>query len=346
MIGAIAAAARAARTPGTSQVRQDYEAARERTRERTAATQAAARGAVAVRDGIVASTPRRRERQSIPGTDVLAFARGWLGRYAAWPSEAALDAVTLWAVHAAARDESRALIWRATPRLLLTSAESGSGKSTVMDLLGIMLDGRGRMPKVTPAKFAEVIGGHQETAFIDEARLMFGAGSASRELQGLLLAGYTRRSTYAVAGKDLSLFGPVCYAGKDDLIALAQPGTSLGDLMTRSIVVEMFRPAELVRELDEDGEAFGEALARALTAWCAQERDALRARAAELGQAGGADLTGDGGRTAQIWRPLFAVADVAGGDWPELARQAHDDLAAGEVARMVDGLRSMMAGWA
>ena len=33
------------------------------------------------------------------------------------------------------------------------------------------------------------------------------------------------------------------------------------------------------------------------------------------------------GRIADVWRPLFAVADAAGGDWPELARHAATTLA-------------------
>ena len=39
------------------------------------------------------------------------------------------------------------------------------------------------------------------------------------------------------------------------------------------------------------------------------------------------DMDGMFGRIAQVWRPLLAVADAAGGDWPRLARHAASSLA-------------------
>ena len=63
----------------------------------------------------------------------------------------------------------------------------------------------GKMPKVTPRAICEVVGDWYETAVLDEAKLIFGIGRASQELQGILLAGLhpavvVRDQGQAVAG--------------------------------------------------------------------------------------------------------------------------------------------------
>jgi hypothetical protein len=258
---------------------------------------------------------------------VLDYTRLYLSRYVAWPSEAALDLTTAWILHAAARDRDDTgigpLIWRASPRLLVTSAERGSGKSTVLDLVTILTRSRnGRMPKVTPRAIAQVLGRRHETAILDEAKLILGNGSRSQELQGILLAGYTPRSNYVVSkgGKDdpIPLFGPVAYAGKDELIT--DTGGMLGDLLDRSVIVRMRQSGRHMPEVDEDAEDDGDLLAGALAAWTSEVKGELRAAARSLADAdreAGAVTDGAQLRSAQICRPLRAIGLVAGGGWAE-----------------------------
>src|SRR6185437_2247725 len=97
----------------------------------------------------------------------------------AWPDDESLDTVLLWCLHANARDRdetgSGPLIWRASPRLMLTSGERGSGKSTALDLIAILAGSRfGRLPKITAPAFAKLMGNFREPAIIDEARMVFG----------------------------------------------------------------------------------------------------------------------------------------------------------------------------
>ena len=288
---------------------------------------------VAVREPSAVISPQRSARRPvIDGSMVLDYTRLYLSRYVAFPSAAALDLTTAWIVHASARDRDDTgigpLIWRASPRLLVTSKERGSGKSTVLDLITILTRSRnGRMPKVTPRAIACVLGRRHETAILDEAKLILGAGNRSQELQGILLAGYTPRSNYVASkgGKDdpIPLFGPVAYAGKDELIT--DTGGMLGDLLDRSVIVRMRTSPRHMPEVDEDAEDDGDLLAGALAAWTSEVKGELREAAKALGAAdreAGAVTDGTALRAAQICRPLRAVGMVAGGGWAERIDEA------------------------
>src|SRR5262249_44407691 len=105
-------------------------------------------------------------------------------------------------------------------------------------------------------------------------------------------------------------------------VALAGLGWLPDTILSRSIVIRMRRRAS-----DEQVEAFrrrkhapvGEALRRRLAAWAATILDEAAEARPEM-PAGVED------RSADMWEPLLAVADLAGGNWPELARQAATEL--------------------
>lgn len=219
--------------------------AREDLARRAAAARAERTGTLAVRESPAAVQVR--SQREISGERVLGYTRAYLGHYVAFPSQAALNAAAAWVAHAVARERDDTgigpLIWRASPRLLATSRNRGSGKSTLLDLITILTRSRnGKMPKVTPRAIAEVLGSWYEVACLDEAKTIFGQGRASLELQGILLAGYSPRSSYAIKGRVLPLFGAVAFAGKDELIT--DTNGQLGDLLDRSIIIRMKAPAD------------------------------------------------------------------------------------------------------
>src|ERR1017187_10443604 len=112
-----------------------------------------AAGTVAVLDGQVVQHQRQRPAaQQIDGGVVLGLMRRYLGHYVSFPSEAATAAAVAWIGHAVARDRDDKgigqLIWRARPRLLVTSQNRGSGQSTLLDLIAILTGARdGKSPK-------------------------------------------------------------------------------------------------------------------------------------------------------------------------------------------------------
>lgn len=271
----------------------------------------------------------------VDGGAALGFARQLLDRYVWWPGEHALDAVTLWAAHAAARDAAGDLIWRASPRLLVTAAQPGAGKSTVLDLLALLTHADGRMPKVTARALAHVVGRSKKVALLDEAQLTFGAGRRSEDVRAVINGGYTRRASWgAMSGSTndaVPVFGAIAMAGTDGLIT--DTSGRLADTLQRCIIVRMRPATRRVPELDERGEDIGELIGTALSAWTAQAGADLKDTARALADAPGEFDAGDGGRHAQIWRPLLACADVAGGRWPEAARAAMAELSGTGAAR-------------
>jgi hypothetical protein len=323
--------------------------------EAPAAILSPGQGTVAVRPA--GTTAARSE--PVTGARALEMTSLYLRYYVGWPTPAASDVAALWAAHTLARDSRGALLWHATPRLLLTSAENGSGKSSALDLLGYVCRSRfGRLPKVTGPAFAAVMGQFREVALLDEARLVCGANARSQEIQGMIFAGYSKgthalvmRGTKATAA---DLFGPIAFAGRDDM--LDQPGnTQLVDLIARSIRIGMVRPPRHYPEIGEAAQHQGNILGEALTRWAAVNAESLRSAVAALAaETVGTDVdmldTGSL-RRVQIWRPLLAVAEVAGGEWPERARAAQAELGGmttmrGKALPAGNDLEALAAVWA
>jgi hypothetical protein len=252
------------------------------------------------------------------------------------------------------------LIWRASPRLLLTSRTRRSGKSTTLDLLASLTGSRrGKMPKVTPARIAQVLSKYHETVFIDEARTIFGAGNGHMELQGCLLAGYTRKSSYEVSGRSLSLFGPVALAAKEDLITATRTDT-MGDLLDRCLKITLASPPYPMPEAGERADEDGALLCRALTAWTDASRAALKNAAAGIAAEDHEEalqLTEDDPQAAaemnwrlrQISRPLRACGRVAGPDAEAAINAALGELTAGtasaEARDALDEIERRAASW-
>jgi hypothetical protein len=140
----------------------------------------------------------------------------------------------------------------------------------------------------------------------------------SEELRGILNAGFTRDSAYVLrcVGDDhepraFNVFGPKLFAGIGKL-----PGT----LADRSIVVPMRRKqrgekVERFRGLD------AEELRRKCVRWVKDNEAQIIAADPPV-----PDELND--RAADLWRPLLAIAELAGGDWPAVARRAAVELSA------------------
>jgi hypothetical protein len=264
--------------------------------------------------------------------DALDCAERVILRHVEMPTQAALDTVLLWCLHACARErddpgKAGPLYLPASPRLMVTAATRGAGKSTLLNLVALLTGARGRTTKITPSAFADKMSKFQVTVALDEARLMFGAGQQSQDLQAMLIDGYTPMSSYVLAGEDKNLFGAVAYAGKDNLIARA--GEAVQDLLDRTIILRLAPAGAFYPDIDEDAVKLAELAHRGMAAWCMVRRDdilaACKAIARETAAMGGKPVRG-AARKAQIWRPLLAIADALGGDWPERARAARDEL--------------------
>jgi putative DNA primase/helicase len=147
---------------------------------------------------------------------------------------------------------------------------------------------------------------------IDEANAFM---RENEELRGILNSGHTRDSAYVVrvvgddhTPKPFSTWGCKAIAGIGHLS---------DTLMDRAVVLDLRRklPHENVERLRHAAPDLFDRLASRLCRFAQDNREAVRRARPELPHA-----LHD--RAQDNWEPLLAIADVAGGVWPEQARQA------------------------
>jgi len=249
------------------------------------------------------------------GAQLLDDVQAFIARFVVYPSPEALTASTLWVAHTHLLDA-----FESTPRIAHLSPEPGSGKTRALEVYELLVPLPLFSINCTPAalfrKVSDPAG--RPTILFDEIDTVFGPRAKENEdLRGLLNAGHRRGATATrcvVKGKeitveDLAAYAAAALSGLNDL-----PDT----LLSRSVVIRMRRraPHEQVepfrRRLHAEA---GEALRDRLAVWAQ--------RVAQQVQDAWPDLP-DGivDRPADVWEPLLAVADAAGGDWPDRARVA------------------------
>jgi hypothetical protein len=249
------------------------------------------------------------------GADVLADVYEFLGRFVAYPSEHGRVAHTLWLAHTHVMDA-----WESTPRIAFLSPEPGSGKTRALEVSELLVPRPVEAINVTPAYLFRKVDNPDgaPTILFDEIDTVFGPKAKdNEEIRGLLNAGHRRGAVAGrcvVRGKIVETEEIPAYCA----VALAGLGDLPGTILTRSVIVRMRRRAE-----DEVVEPFrrrvhapqGEALNLALGNWTKTLISGLTDSWPEMPE-GVAD------RDADVWEPLLAIADAAGGDWPERARVA------------------------
>jgi putative DNA primase/helicase len=218
------------------------------------------------------------------------------------------------------------------PRLLITAPEKGCGKTTLLDLLFRLVPRPLAASNITAAALFRVIEAARPTLLLDEADTW---ARDNEDLRSILDAGHRRDGNVIRTIGDnheprqFSAWSPV---------ALAAIGHLPGTVEDRSIkpALRRRRPDETIEPLRLDRTGALDELGRMAARWAADHVAAL----AEIDPAMPAGIVN---RRADNWRPLLAVADLAGGAWPERARQAAaelegqgDDEASVRVALLAD----------
>jgi hypothetical protein len=252
--------------------------------------------------------------------------RGWLSSYVAFPSAHTAVAVTLWAVHTHLVDK-----FDATGRLVLLSPEPECGKTRVLELLELACAGAEMLSDASAAYLFRRIGTEDAgpvTLLLDEADAIWkrGKGDESAEaIRSIVNAGHRKGATVGRVEMNshdakLTRFGVYAPA------ALAAKGDPLPDTITsRAVVVRMRRraPGQQVRRYRQRiTRPEGEELRGKIASWAASV-------AARVGDPWPDLPAGVDDRPADVWEPLITVADLAGGDWPRLARAACTALVSG-----------------
>jgi putative DNA primase/helicase len=230
-----------------------------------------------------------------------------LSRYLALPPHAAV-AMTLWAIHTHALDAANV-----APILALTSPEKRCGKTTALSLLERLVPRPLLSSNISPAALFRSVEKYSPTLLVDEADSVL---HEKEELRCILNSSHTRGAAYVVrtVGDDHEPRRFSTWAAK----AVALIGRLPDTLADRSVVIQMHRraPGERVERLRLDRPDAFQDLRRRAARWAADHLAELRALDPEVP----GELRSD--RATDNWRPLLAIADLAGGEWPELARKA------------------------
>ncbi|MDH6123178.1 DUF3631 domain-containing protein [Kitasatospora sp. GP82] len=254
------------------------------------------------------------------GADLLAQLKALIARFVILPSEEALDAATLWV---AATHLQTA--WQHAPRLAVVGPAKRCGKSRLLDVLTETVHKPVITVNSTPAAVFRSITAEPPTLLVDEADTIFGTpkmAEKNEEMRGLLNAGHQKdRPVLRVVGNDHTPHAFPTFA----MAAIAGIGDLPDTIMDRSIVIRMRRRAEGERvspyRTKRDSPALHEIRAK-LALWTKP-----LAEKAELLEP---DLPVED-RAADTWEPLVIIADLAGGPWPRLARQACARMVASEA---------------
>jgi hypothetical protein len=247
----------------------------------------------------------------------------------------AIEAVALWILHAWTLDA-----FPISPRLAITSPEKRCGKTTLLDAIARLVPRPLATSNTTSAAVFRAIDAALPTLLIDEADTFLGKND---ELRGILNSGHNRSGAHVMRlvgdtfePRKFSTWAPT---------AIAMIGELPGTLEDRSISVRLRR-----RRSDEPLTRFRadrcpefDLLARKAARWGADHVEDLRKTDPDVP----AKLQN---RAADNWRPLLAIADAAGGDWPTRARAFAEQFsvvegASSEGVMLLADIRSIFDEW-
>lgn len=196
------------------------------------------------------------------------------------------------------------------PLAAITAPEKRCGKSTLLSLIGRLSRRAVSASNITSAALFRVLSSWKPTLLLDEADTFL---QKNKELWGVLNCGHTRNAAYIIRVVEdkptkFCVFGAKAISGIGGL-----PDT----ILDRSIVLELRRklPDESIDRLRYAEPGLFEILASKLARFAVDKREQVRTARPDL-----PETLND--RAQDNWEPLLAIADVVGGEWPVLARQA------------------------
>jgi putative DNA primase/helicase len=258
----------------------------------------------------------------VDGGTLLTEIRALIAHYAIVPAGAA-ETFAIFALASHAVDA-----FNTAPYLFLSSPTPECGKTRVMEVVELVVRRPWRPAILTGPVLFRGIEQYEPTVFIDEAEVVRQHSDAADNVRAILHFGYRRGATVdRCVGDNHELhqfrtFGPKVFACIGDL-----PGT----LLSRCIVIPMRRRGageRVARFIPRDVADIGITLRRKCQRWANDHLEALRVSVPSL-----PGFLED--RRAEIWEPLFAVAEAAG--WTAEVRRAAEDLA-GVRAPETDGV--------
>jgi hypothetical protein len=279
--------------------------------------------------------PEEQPKPAMPTGLLLAAIEQYLERFVRYPSTERheLAALALWTAHTWAIDA-----FDVTPYVYIRSAEKGSGKTRALETLHPIVRRPLRASSISAAAVHQAVEAKCPTLMIDEADAVFTSKSESAEALRGVLNGANRRGSPVLRGsqdgelREFEVFSPKALAGIDT-------GKLPETIRDRAIVVGLKKKLRserverfYLRDVEEQTAQAREQLER----WAAENLEGLREyRTAPIPQISE--------RLEEGWEPLLAIAELAGGDWPDRARDAAVALAKADLGGDVDHAHQLLA---
>ncbi len=278
-------------------------------------------GAAALADAAIGESDEARDVAATPfladevpwpsrvvGAGLLDTLVATVRRYVVLPTVHAARAIALWVVLTYCETAVNTL-----PLLLVTSPTKRCGKTRLVELVGALACRALPTSNITAAALYRAIDTFHPTLLLDEGDTFL---NDDPELRGVINAGHTRHTARVIrcVGEDSepAIFSTWCPK------LLAMIGTPADTLIDRSVVITLERKTagEPVDHLQAEAAplAFVD-VRRRLRRWADDHLTDLRTADPAIPSA-----LHD--RAADNWRPLLAIAQLAGGAWPTLAAQA------------------------
>jgi hypothetical protein len=253
-------------------------------------------------------------------TELLTAIDDLIAQFVVFAAPAQRTAVALWIAHT-----HSLAAFDVTPYLNVRSAEKRSGKTRLLEVLGLLVPRPWHAVQPSEAVLFRKIARDTPTLLLDEVDAVFTGPPSDRTegLRALLNAGYRRGATVdRCVGQGMHLRAFPVFCAK----ALTGIGTLPDTVADRCIPIALLRrkKSEQVTKFKlREVRPRAAPLYGALAAWAEEAVARLRVARPEL-------RDGLGDRAEEVWEPLLAVADEAGGEWPKRAWAAAVALSGGE----------------
>jgi putative DNA primase/helicase len=253
--------------------------------------------------------------EEVNGAEILDAISHRFEHYVVLPQGAA-DMLSLWCAHTYTYK-----VFQVSPRVHASSPTHNCGKSTLRDCASLFCQRAVRTDNMSTAVMFRLVSGQSPTVLADECdKWIF----PNEELLGLICSGHRKGGdVMRCEGDENELRKFRCHAP----IFLAAIGTLPAQVHSRSIVVRLERATreefKACARFDLEHVEVENELCRKLARWVADNRERIAACEPKLPE----NLFN---RMADNWRPLFKIAEVAGGNWPQRCANALIKLTAEE----------------
>lgn len=241
----------------------------------------------------------------VDGSELLSALIGAISRYVILPENGALT-IALWVLHSFIFDATPC-----TPRLAIGAPEKRCGKTTLLDVLGVLVQRPLLVANISAAAVFRTVEACRPTLLLDEADSFL---RDNEDLRNVLDSGYrTGGNSIRTVGENFEprVFSTHCP------VAIALIGKLKDTVSDRSIHIAMKRklPGETTASFRHGRTGDLAAFANKAARWVVDNAAAIRVREPDM-------PTGIINRAADNWAPLLAIAEVIGGAVVDQARQA------------------------